>query len=87
MSCLEKALDEVDVLITSGGVSMGEKVRLSTALCSSDCLNNYNYCDDVCTTGPAEASVGGTFQCHHSFWKSPHEARVYYICTIHILGE
>ena len=34
---LEKALEQVDVLITSGGVSMGEKV--STALCLFDSLD------------------------------------------------
>lgn len=28
MSLLTKGLDEADVLVTSGGVSMGEKVRL-----------------------------------------------------------
>jgi gephyrin len=32
VSCLEKALDEVDVLITSGGVSMGEKDLLKPVL-------------------------------------------------------
>ena len=35
VECLEKALDRLDVLVTSGGVSMGEKVCV--------CMKNHVY--------------------------------------------
>ena len=34
VSCLGRGLDEVDVLITSGGVSMGEKVYVCVCVCA-----------------------------------------------------
>ena len=60
VECLEKALDRLDVLVTSGGVSMGEKV----CVCQHTCIC---VCVFTILAGSAETSAGGTFQCHHSF--------------------
>ena len=37
--CLEKALDRLDVLVTSGGVSMGEKVCVSARMYLCMCIH------------------------------------------------
>ena len=71
VQCLESALNEVDVLVTSGGVSMGEKV------CNCECVHSLTVHSVLwARKGPAETSAGGTLQCHHPFWEGPHETRV-----------
>ena len=69
MSCIGKGLDEADILITSGGVSMGEKVHD---------VSNVHILHGLSTlVGSTEARVGKGLQCHHSFWKSAHETWVH----------
>ena len=66
---LGKGLEEADVLVTSGGVSMGEKVWLYTRL--DRCPNIHSYC-----VGSFEASSGDRLWCYNSLWKGPDETGV-----------
>ena len=78
VDCLTKAFDKVDILITSGGVSMGEKVCVARV----DMITLMYYTESP--LGSTETSARKSFQCYHTFWKSANEARVHlcaHTCT------
>ena len=68
-NCLVKALDGADVVITTGGVSMGEKVVNNFAKAS----NNVQVC---VYTGLIETCFGNRLWCCDSFWACVYETRV-----------
>ena len=76
MAMLNSGFESADVLITSGGVSMGEKVDHCAWMHAGvqvilDCVKQY-----FSLLGSAQTGTGRGFWSYDPFWQSVYETRV-----------